>query len=157
RDRVNAAAGSQRMLQHCQVDPNDQWPLQAQAMEKINKTAGNSGWKVYPAWPGPATNTGWWMDDPAIAVPFYEKAIELGQAIVCPHKGLLLGNFLPEFLNPKDVGPAAVAYPQINFVIYHSAVESPIAPTAPDGGAPGPHFEGPYDPNMPVGQLRGMD
>jgi predicted TIM-barrel fold metal-dependent hydrolase len=144
RDRVNKAAGSQRMVQHCQVDPNDKWLLQSQAMENINKTYGNSGWKVYPAWPGPDTNAGWWMDDPAVAYPFYEKAIELGQPLVCAHKGLKLANFMEEWLNPKDVGPAAVAYPQISFVIYHSAVEL--------GNA-----EDVYDPSKPTADLRGMD
>jgi predicted TIM-barrel fold metal-dependent hydrolase len=145
RERVNAAAGgTQRMVQHCQVDPNDRWALQSQAMENINKTYGNSGWKVYPAWPGPATNTGWWMDDPAVAFPFYEKAIELGQPLVCAHKGLKLANFLPEFLDPKDVAPAAVAYPQIHFIIYHSAVELG-------------NLEGPYDPAKPTAELRGLD
>jgi len=144
RIRINKAAGSQRMVQHCQVDPNDKWTLQAQAMENINKTYGNHGWKVYPAWPGPETGTGWWMADPAVAYPFYEKAIELGQPLVCAHKGLLLGNFLPEFLDPKDVGPAAAQYPQISFVIYHSAVEIG-------------NIEGPYDPSKPTAELRGMD
>jgi len=144
RIRVNAAAGSERMVQHCQVDPNDRWELQAQAMEKINKTYGNHGWKVYPPWASPGTGTGWWMDDPAVAFPFYEKAKELGQPLVCAHKGVKIGGFLEEFLNPKDVGPAAVAYPDINFVIYHSAAEIGWA-------------EGPYDPNALVESLRGVD
>lgn len=144
RDRVNAAAASQRMVQHCQVDPHDQWPLQAIEMERIHNTYGNHGWKVYPPWPGPATGTGWWMDDPNIAFPFYEKAIALGEPIVCAHKGVAIANFLPEFLDPKDVGPAAATYPQINFVIYHSATEI---------GYP----EGPYDPTTPTANLRGMD
>ncbi|HEX4341623.1 MAG TPA: amidohydrolase family protein [Polyangiaceae bacterium] len=144
RDRINKAAGCERMVQHCQVDPNDKWPLQSQAMEKINKTYGNRGWKVYPAWPGPDSGTGWWMDDPDIAFPFYDKAVELGQPLVCAHKGVKLANFLDEFLNPKDVGPAAKAYPAINFVIYHSAIELG-------------NSEGPYDPDAKTEDLRGMD
>jgi len=144
RDRINAAAGSERMVQHCQVDPNDQWPLQSQEMERINKTYGNRGWKVYPAWPTPGTQTGWWMDDPAVAFPFYDRAIELGQPLVCAHKGVKLAGFVDTYLDPKDVGGAAVAYPNINFVIYHSAVEIG-------------HLEGAYDPNTPTDQLRGMD
>lgn len=144
RDRVNKAAGCERMVQHCQVDPNDKWDLQAQAMEKINKTYGNRGWKVYPAWPGPDTGTGWWMDDPQIAFPFYEKAMELGQPLVCAHKGVKLANFLDDFLDPKDVGPAAAQYPKIAFVVYHSGIELG-------------HAEGPYDPNADTADLHGMD
>jgi predicted TIM-barrel fold metal-dependent hydrolase len=144
RIRINKAAGSERMVQHCQVDPNDKWPLQSQAMEKINKTYGNRGWKVYPAWPAPDTQTGWWMDDPNIAFPFYDRAIELGQPLVCAHKGVHLPGFLDEFLDPKDVGPAAAQYPQISFVIYHSGIEVGYA-------------EGPYDESTPTAELRGMD
>jgi predicted TIM-barrel fold metal-dependent hydrolase len=51
---------------------------------------------------------------------------------------------VPEFLDPKDVGPAAVDWPQLKFVIYHSACELGIA-------------EGPYDPGKPTAELRGMD
>jgi len=144
RDRINKAAGSERMVQHCQVDPNDKWPLQEQAMEKISSMYGNRGWKVYPAWPGPDSGTGWWMDDPDIAFPFYEKTMALGQPLVCSHKGVKIANFLEEFLDPKDVGPAAKQYPKISFVIYHSAVELG-------------NSEGPYDENAPTSSLRGMD
>lgn len=143
RNRVNEAARSQRMVQHCQIVPNDRWDLQAAEMEKIHGTHGNSGWKLYPSWPG-STGTGWWLDDAATAYPLYDKAIELGEPLICVHKGLKLPGFLDEFLDPKDVGPAAVAYPQISFVIYHSAVDLAFA-------------EGPYDPNTPTALLTGMD
>lgn len=144
RDRINTAAGSQRVVQHCQVDPNDRWALQAQAMDKINKHYGNHGWKLYPAWPDPQTQTGWWLDDEVAAGPFYAKARELGQNVVCVHKGVKIGNFLDEFLDPKDVGPAAKKNPDLKFVIYHSAI------TLGTG-------EGPYDADKPVSQLTGMD
>jgi predicted TIM-barrel fold metal-dependent hydrolase len=135
RDRINAAAGSQRMVQHCQVMPDDRWELQAQAMERINREHGNHGWKVYPP------SGGWWLDDPAIAYPMYEKALELKQPIICAHKGLLLGAFIEEFLDPKDVGPAAKDWP---FVVYHSAIELGRA-------------EGEYSPNTPTAELQGVD
>jgi len=144
RDRINAAAGSQRVVQHCQVDPNDRWPLQAQAMEVINKNHGNHGWKLYPPWGDPASGTGWWLDDPAIADPFYAKARELGQNVVCVHKGIKIGPFIDEFLDPKDVGPAAKNNPDLKFVIYHSAVTLGAA-------------EGPYDPDVPYRELTGMN
>jgi hypothetical protein len=64
RDRVNAAAASQRMVNHCQIAPNDRWELASDLMERIRSEHGNWGWKVYPPWaPG---GGGWWMDDPAI-------------------------------------------------------------------------------------------
>src|SRR6185369_9722205 len=64
REVINDAAGSQRMVQHCQVAPNDRWDLQAAQMEKIHTEHRNHGWKVYPPW-GP-TGQGWWLDDPAV-------------------------------------------------------------------------------------------
>lgn len=123
RDRVNAAAGSQRMVQHCQVQPNDQWDKQAAMMERIRSQYGNHGWKCYPPW-GPGNgNTGWWLDDPVIADPFFEKAKALGDPIVCAHKGFPLTGFDPVYTDPKDVGPAAVKHPEVTFVIYHSAFD----------------------------------
>jgi predicted TIM-barrel fold metal-dependent hydrolase len=128
----NAASGSQRVVQHCQVAPNDRWDKQAEMMERIRATYGNRGWKCYPPW-GPQRN-GWWLDDEAIANPFIEKCIELGEPLICAHKGFPLPGFDREHADPKDVGPAAVRYPNVNFVVYHSAYEIES-------------LEGPYDPN----------
>jgi len=138
RDVFNSAAGSQRMVQHCQVNPNDRWDLQAAMMERIHAEFGNRGWKCYPPW-GP-DGVGWWLDDEAVAGPFIEKCIELGEPLVCAHKGIRLGNFSLLHTDPRDVGPAALRYPEVDFIIYHS------------GMALG-HAEGPYDPD----DARGVD
>ena len=89
---IRGTAASRRpaasdMPPHCQVDPNDQWPLQSEEMERINKTYGNSGWKVYPAWAARGTNDSWWMGDLNVEFPFYENAIALGQPLVCASQG----------------------------------------------------------------------
>lgn len=122
RDVINDAAGSQRMVQHCQVAPNDRWDLQQAMMEQIRETYGNHGWKCYPPW-GP-NGTGWWLDDEAVGQPFIEKAKALGEPLICIHKGFPLPGFDREHTDPKDVGPAAVRNPDVTFVIYHSAFES---------------------------------
>lgn len=137
RDLFNDAAGSQRMVQHCQVAPNDRWELQAAMMERIRADHGNHGWKCYPPW-GP-TGQGWWLDDEAVAGPFIEKCIELGEPLICAHKGFPLPGFDRVHTDPRDVGPAAVRYPQVNFVVYHSAFETGVV-------------EGAYDP-----EGRGVD
>ncbi len=131
RDVFNGAAGSQRMVQHCQVAPNDRWDLQQAMMERVRSEYGNHGWKCYPPW-GPRGN-GWWLDDEAIGIPLIEKCIELGEPLLCIHKGFPLGNFSREHTDPRDVGPVAVRYPEVNFVVYHSAYELTFT-------------EGPYDP-----------
>jgi predicted TIM-barrel fold metal-dependent hydrolase len=132
RDVINDAAGSQRMVQHCQVAPNDRWELQAAMMERIRADHGNHGWKCYPPW-GPG-GSGWWLDDPAVADPFIEKCKELGEPLICAHKGFPLPGFDRVHTDPKDVGPAAVRHPDVNFVVYHSAFETGVR-------------VGPYDPN----------
>jgi uncharacterized protein len=131
RDLFNSSAGSQRMVQHCQVAPNDRWDLQQAMMERVRADFGNHGWKCYPPW-GP-DGQGWWLDDEAVAGPFIEKCIALGEPLVCAHKGFPLPGFDELHTDPRDVGPAAVRYPDVNFVVYHSAYEST-------------HIEGPYDP-----------
>jgi predicted TIM-barrel fold metal-dependent hydrolase len=121
RNKINDAAGSQRMVQHVQVAPNDNWPKQAEMMRRIREDHGNHGWKCYPPW-GP--NGGWRMDDPEVAYPFYDLARELGNPLICAHKGFPLQGFNRANSDPADVGPAAVANPDITFVIYHSAFET---------------------------------
>ena len=65
----------------------------------------------------------WWLDDEQVAYPMYEEALRLGLNIVNTHKGLRLGIFDPEHIKPRDVPKAVLDWPQINFVIYHSAGE----------------------------------
>ena len=80
-----------------------------------------------------AEGGGWWLDDPEIGDPFIEKTKALGEPLICIHKGFPLPGFSREYADPKDVGPAAVKHPDVNFIVYHSAYENG-------------HFEGPYDP-----------
>jgi predicted TIM-barrel fold metal-dependent hydrolase len=129
RDRFNTAAGgSQRVVQHCQVCPNDQWDKSKAMMAYVHEKYGNHGWKVYPPWA--PNGGGWWLDDSlnttAIAEPFYEQCKLLGQPLVCAHKGFPLPGFDRTHADPVDVGPAAVRHPEINFIIYHSAFEQNI-------------------------------
>jgi len=134
RQLINEAAGSQRMVQHCQVAPNDRWDLQSAMMERIHTEAGNHGWKCYPPW-GP-NGQGWWLDDPAVADPFIEKCKQLGEPLICAHKGFPLPGFNRVHTDPKDVGPAALKHPDVNFVVYHSAFETGfrVGPYDPNGG-----------------------
>lgn len=136
RDLFNNAAGSQRMVQHCQVAPNDQWDKQSAMMERVQAEYGNHGWKCYPPWGPPPANQGWALDDEAIGVPFIEKCIELGEPLICAHKGFPFTPNWQEHSDPSDVGPAALRFPGVNFIVYHSAID-------PFSG----QVEGPYDPN----------
>ena len=73
-------------------------------------------------------------------MPFLEQVRALGPKVVACHKGL--GGPVPDAsvaaASPRDIGPAALAYPDINFVVYHSGYE-----LNPEGE------EGPYDAAAP--------
>ncbi len=60
--------------------------------------------------------------------PFYEKAVKAGITMICTHRGLLPPDYEKSFADVwqyatvDDVGKAAKDWPQMNFVIYHSAL-----------------------------------
>ncbi len=69
----------------------------------------------------------WRMDDEKVAYKGYELALKHGIKNVCVHKGLFAPGVekqfphLRGFSDVADVGQAAKDWPQLNFVIYHSA------------------------------------
>jgi uncharacterized protein len=139
RDVVDRYAGSGRVLTHTIVHPN-LGPGELDAMVDWSATLRPAGWKCYTLW-GPPTKAsptgGWFLDDDEIGFPFLERVRALGPRVVATHKGL--GGPIPAAsvaaASPRDIGPAAAAFPDITFVVYHSGYERD-----PDGQ------EGPYDP-----------
>ena len=67
------------------------------------------------------------MDDEKVAYKGYEKMVKAGIKNVCVHKGLFPPAIEKQFPHLRgyadvaDVGQAAKDWPQLNFVIYHSA------------------------------------
>lgn len=140
RDQINQAAQSQRMINHCNIAPNDGLEFQLDHMQYIHENFGVvGGWKVYPGW-RPLGKSGWFMDDPKSGIPMIEKGIELGMATFCAHKGPELPGFDAVYNDARDMGVVAKAYPEANFVIYHSGL----------GFGTGGTKE-PYDPNVNAG------
>jgi len=74
-----------------------------------------AAWKVYTH-EGPT----WRLDD-EIGIAFCDQVRELGQRIVCVHKGLG-----PPAASPADIGPAAVRHPDIAFCVYHSGFQANV-------------------------------
>jgi predicted TIM-barrel fold metal-dependent hydrolase len=72
------------------------------------------------AWSG---RRGYDLDDPAIGLPVIEHARSLGVRIMCAHKGLPLLEFDRSHNGPRDLVSAAAQYPDVQFVVYHSAFE----------------------------------
>ena len=128
----DGAGGSGRILNHAVVhaDAADEVGRMAEWRDQLRPV----GWKVYTL--GRATRQGrtqgWMLDDEAHGLPFLERAREVDVKLVCAHKGI---SRLVDNGSPRDVGPAAKAFPDLDFVIYHSGYELPI-----DGAPP----EGPY-------------
>jgi predicted TIM-barrel fold metal-dependent hydrolase len=126
REVIDRYAGTGRVLTHAIVHPNVRGELDT--MGETTATLGPSGWKVYTLWGPPtaaAPTGGWFLDDEAIGLPFLERVRALGPRVVAAHKGL--GGPVPdaavEAASPRDIGPAAAAFPDLTFVVYHSGYE----------------------------------
>jgi predicted TIM-barrel fold metal-dependent hydrolase len=128
REKVNAAAGSKRCLSHAIFTPGQ--PGWLDRVDREIELLKPNSWKGYTV--GDNTNKQlsrhpWRMDDEKLLYPFYEKILKAGTNIVCVHKGLYPPSTERQFphLTPyakvDDVGKAAKDWPQIDFVIYHSA------------------------------------
>jgi hypothetical protein len=132
RTLVDNLAGTGRLLNHAVV--HAEMDAQREAMTEMAVRYDPVGWKVYTM--GAMLETGWtdpWrLDDDRTGLPFLTRCRELGKKLICTHKGL---SQFAQNGDPYDVGPAAKAFGDIDFVVYHSGFEFPV------DGAP---EEGPY-------------
>ena len=136
REKINREAGTRRMFSHAIFTPG--WPGWLDRFDQENEKLKPDSWKGYTI--GDNTNKHlakhpFRLDDEKIMYPFYEKLVKTmakypdrpGLKNVCIHKGLfppsVERNFphLLGYCNVNDVGQAAKDWPQLNFVIYHSA------------------------------------
>lgn len=122
RELFDRMAGTGRLLSHTVVRPNvgdiEQMPAWAETFRP-------SAWKVYTMGVMEAARLGyggaaWRLDDDETGLPFLEQARATGVRRVCAHKGV---SGLVASGAPDDVGPAAKAFPDIDFLIYHSGYE----------------------------------
>jgi predicted TIM-barrel fold metal-dependent hydrolase len=127
---LDELAPRKRLLQHAVVHPNI--PGELELMEKWRDELNPAGWKVYTLglqedakFGVYEEGTGWMLDDPDTGMEFLDRVRELGGSLVCAHKGL---SGLVDTGSPRDVGPAARSYPDLDFLIYHSGYEWPTSP-----------------------------
>ncbi len=122
REMIERIGGDRRLLIHGGVQPQVPGALdymQAQAEElKI------SAWKAYTQW-GP-TGTGYWLHDEKYGIPMLEKARALGVKTIAVHKGVPLpgvmeGQNSEKYADPRDMGRTAKLFPDLTFLVYHSA------------------------------------
>jgi predicted TIM-barrel fold metal-dependent hydrolase len=118
RQYVNDLAGSQRVLSHGLLRPNLGKP-ELEEMERQVKELKIDAWKMYTG--AELGEKAWFMDDEKVAYPFWEKTKKLGVKNLCVHKGLPLGAFNEKACMPLDLEKAARDWPDLNFIVYHSA------------------------------------
>jgi predicted TIM-barrel fold metal-dependent hydrolase len=128
RQRVNAAAGTRRCLSHMIFAPGyPGWMEEVDRSLAEDKPDSVKGYTVGDNTNKHLAKNPWRMDDEKLLYPFYEKILKAGVDIVCVHKGLYPPSVaqqfpqLTNFADVRDVGRAAKDWPQIKFVIYHSA------------------------------------
>jgi uncharacterized protein len=139
RDKVNKEAGSRRMFAHAIFTPGQPgWleNLQA-ALEK--KPESIKGYTIGDNTNKDKSQYPWRMDDEKVTYKAYELCVKHGIKNVCVHKGLFpeaVEQKFPHLLaysDTRDVGKAAKDWPQLNFVIYHSAYRYPGGGNAAQG------------------------
>jgi predicted TIM-barrel fold metal-dependent hydrolase len=132
RELIDRLGGSGRLLNHAVVHPDV--PGEIETLAERSERLRPVGWKVYTLGqmgPGGARErTGWFLDDDETGLPFLERVRASGVRRVCVHKGI--SQLVPTG-SPRDVGPAAAAFPDLDFLIYHSGYEVPLPGTPPEG------------------------
>jgi uncharacterized protein len=129
--------GAQRILVHDVIAPNfGDLHARLDGMEAAAATHRVAAFKVYTAW-GPNRH-GFALDDPAIGLPVVQKAHDVGVKVFVAHKGLPLVEFDAAHNGPEDIVAVSRIFPDMNFVVFHSAWEPS-------------HTEGPYNPAVPIG------
>jgi predicted TIM-barrel fold metal-dependent hydrolase len=128
RAKVNQEAGARRMLAHAIFTPGQPGWLEAidRAIEELKPdsfkgyTIGDNTRKETSRYP-------WRLDDEKVTYKAYEKFAKAGLTNVCIHKGLFPPSVEQQFphllaySDVRDLGKAAKDWPQLNFIIYHSA------------------------------------
>lgn len=80
------------------------------------------------------TGEGWFLDD-EVGIAFIEKARQLGASIINAHKGIVLPSFDSVHTSARDIGVVARRYPDVTFLVYHSALNhggGSISATVPE-------------------------
>lgn len=141
---VNGMANSPRSVMHAFVMPNrgsggnatpgmtpvfleEELDLMMQRAQQYRGIL--RGWKTYCPWGDVPNASGWFLDDDT-GMAFLEQVRAVSAAVpevppvVASHKGFALPGFDQRSATSRDVGPAAKAFPDIRFLIYHSGFDT---------------------------------
>ncbi len=130
---INDLAGCQRALSQGNCAPNHYWDRAANApdfkslfeqMEREVKEYKIDSWKWYCHTDPGRSGNGFKLDDEKMTYPFYEQSKKLGLKLFSVHKGFSSqSRTLGHLAHPGDVEKAAKDHPDLNFIIYHSALK----------------------------------
>ncbi len=125
REIVDAMEGSHRLLIHGRVIPTLAGDVER--MDELREKWRIAAWKTYTQF-GPG-ETGYWLDDQELGLPFVERVRASGTKVICVHKGLplvVMGKKNIGYSRCRDIGPAARQYPDVAFMVYHAGFDPAI-------------------------------
>jgi predicted TIM-barrel fold metal-dependent hydrolase len=132
RARVNELFGSRRMLSHAIFTPGQPgWLDEVDRAIAEDRPDAFKGYTIGDNTHKELSRFPWRLDDEKLMYPFYERAVRAGIVNICVHKGLFPPSVaaqyprLRDYCDVRDVGRAAKDWPQLNFIIYHSAYRFP--------------------------------
>jgi predicted TIM-barrel fold metal-dependent hydrolase len=126
RDMINKISGTRRMIVHGLFWPGH--PGNLEDMERSAALLKVDAWKGYTVGdPLGPSDWPWMMDDEKVTYSSYQIADKVGIRNICVHKGLMPDDYEKAFPTWKfakvdDLGKCAKDWPQLNFIIYHSAI-----------------------------------
>jgi uncharacterized protein len=127
RKKMNDETGSRRVFCHMIFTPEQPGWLDKLDAGLALKPESCKGYTIGDNTHKEISRYPWRMDDEEVAYKGYEKMVKAGIRNVCVHKGLFAPGVKKEFPHLRgfadvaDVGQAAKDWPQLNFIIYHSA------------------------------------
>jgi predicted TIM-barrel fold metal-dependent hydrolase len=127
RKKVNDQAGSRRLFSHIIFTPGQPGWLEKLEAGLALKPESAKGYTIGDNTHKNLSKYPWRMDDEKVAYKGYELCEKAGVKNICVHKGLFAPSIekqfphLRGFCDVADVGKAAKDWPQLNFIIYHSA------------------------------------
>ena len=129
RELIERFGGAGRLINHTNVHPNV--PGEIDRMDSWSDWCVPAGWKCYTMYGAEGVglmdwkDRAWMFDDEESGMPFLRRVRETGNRPVCVHKGLSgdadKGWNGPS--SPRDIGPAAKEFPDVQLLVYHSGYE----------------------------------
>jgi len=132
RARINERFGSRRMLSHAIFTPGQPgWLDEVDRAIAEDEPDSFKGYTIGDNTHKDLSRFPWRLDDEKLLYPFYAKMQKAGLRNVCVHKGLFPPSIeaqyphLRAYTDVRDVGKAAKDWPDLNFIVYHSAYRFP--------------------------------